>query len=223
MLGNLVVYFRGRTSSIRKLTEDVNRVALQLLTELIHRTLAETKAAANDLPSQIQSAALECVEDFEDRGRIHTLIEAFGAQEVGSHAHRQVSWLCLNVLDPVVPAWKTICDDDAPEQILAELRAWMVDSTRAVDWNRARRQLVGTQGGVRIQDCNACWIEPIARGVAGCANYLHTANIDSAVTTVEDSWAASTEGCWPQSEERTFEKWFVDVAVVNAYHCAHGE
>jgi hypothetical protein len=216
ILGNLVVYYRGRTSSIRKPETDLDAVASQVLEELIRQTRAETEAAPNDLPPHIRAAAAKCVEDFEEDRRIRRLIDSFGPSIVGSDAHMQVSWLCLNVLTPVVPAWKSVCDDDAPEQILAELRGGMSDPSRAVGWERAERPLVGRRNGIPIGDCNACWIEPIARGVAGCANYLRTANVASAVTAIQEAWTAYNEGCWPQSEQRTFEKWFVDVALVYA-------
>lgn len=110
-----------------------------------------------------------------------------------------------------------MCDDDAPEGILAELRQWLDDRSQPVDWDSAEQPLVARCDGVKIVDCVACRVEPIANALAKCAGYLRTANIDSAVRTISDAWGAHAEGCWPEDEERPYEQWFVEVALPRAY------
>ncbi|HEY0076867.1 MAG TPA: hypothetical protein VGB77_22475, partial [Abditibacteriaceae bacterium] len=131
----------------------------------------------------------------------------------------QICWLCINALQPIVPCWKAICDDDAAQQMLDELQRWLNDHSSPINWKMARRPLVARRDGIKIVDCDACRVEPIANALAHCADYLRTANPDSAAKVILEVWGAHAEGCWPEDEDRSYEQWFIEVALPNAYQC----
>jgi len=218
MLGDLVVYYNGHTSSIRKPTRNMRELAIEMLQELARKNYIGIESVPSELPQHIREAAVKYANCPDDDELIRELIVSFGPSTVGSDVHVQVSWLCVNAVQPIAPFWKAMCDDDTPEQTLLKLRRWMNDRAQPVDWELARRTLVGYRDGRRIEDCDACRVEPIAKALASCADYLHTAHLESAVETILEAWGAYSEGCWPESEERPFERWAVEVAIPNAYH-----
>ena len=219
MLGNLVVYYNGRTSSVSKPESNVHETAIQMLQDLVRQNYIEINRVPSELPEPIRQAAAAYVNSFDDDEPIRELLNAFGQSDSGSHVHTQVCWLCINALQPIVPCWKTICDDDAAQQILAELQRWLKDRSYLINWEAARQPLVARRGGIKIEDCDACRVEPIANALAHCADYLQTAHTDSAVKVILEAWGAHAEGCWPADEERPYEQWFIEVALPKAYQC----
>jgi hypothetical protein len=219
VFGDLVVYYNGHTSSARKPQTNTREIAIRMLQELVRVHYVEIDLIPSDLPERIRNAAFEYVNSFDDDEPIRKLIQAFGESTVGSEVHTQISWLCVNALQPIVPFWKAMCDDDGPERTLADLRLWLKDRSHSVDWESARQPALALCDGIKIEDCDACRAEPIAKAVANCADYLQTADTDAAVKTILHAWGAHAEGCWPQDEERPFERWFVEVALPNALRC----
>jgi hypothetical protein len=219
VLGNLVVYYNGRTSSVRKPETNMHETAIEMLQDLVRQNYIEISKVPPELPEPIRIAAAEYVNSFDDDEPIRELIKAFGQATINSHVHTQISRLCINALQPIVPCWKAICDDDAAQQMLAELQRWLNDRSYPINWETARRPLVARRDGIKIVDCDACRVEPIATALAHCADYLQTANTDSAVKVILEAWGAHAEGCWPEDEDRSYEQWFIEVALPNAYHC----
>ena len=219
VLGDLVVYYNGHTASVRKPETNVYETAMQMLQDLVRQNYIEIDRVPGELPEPIRKAAVEYVNSFDEDAPIRELIKAFGQADIGSQVHTQVSWLCINALQPIVPFWKAICDDDAPQQLLAELLRWMNDRSYRINWETARQPLIARRDGLKIVDCDACRVEPIANALAHCAAYLQTANSDSAVKVILEAWGAHAEGCWSEDETRPYEQWFIEVALPNAYQC----
>jgi hypothetical protein len=223
MLGDLVVYYNGHTSSVRKPTTNLREVAVDLLRELVREHHVDISSLSSELPQAIRDAALAYVNGFDDDTLIRDLIESFGSAPAGSVAHSHVSRLCLEALQPIVPFWKFMCDDEGPVQIVGELNRWITDRSFRIDWESARRPFICYRDGQRVQDCDACRVEPIAQAVAHCADYLQTGNMDSAVATLAQACAAYDEGCSPEGEERSFEQWLVEEVLLKAYRFKPGE
>jgi len=202
MLGDLIVYYNGRAKTVRKSTEHVHEIALDLLRQLVEQYYVEMDSVPEELPQRMREAAHVYANSFGEDEPIRALIETFGEALVGSGVHTQVSWLCVNAIQPIVPFWKMMCDDDAPERTLAELGQWLNDRTHPVDWESARQPAVARCDGLRIVDCDACRVEPIAGAVVCCADYLENGDIDSAVGAIFEAQGAKSEGCWPEYEER---------------------
>lgn len=217
MLGDLVVYYNGHTSSVRKPVANLHEVAVDLLRELVRENHVDKSSLPSELPQAIRDAAIAYVNGFDDDTLIRDLIESFGPAPVGSVAHAQVSRLCLDALRPIVPFWKFMCDDFGPERTVWELNQWLRDRSFRIDWELARRPFICYRDGQRVQDCDACRVEPIAQAVTHCADYLQTGKMESAVATLAQACAAYDEGCSPEGEERSFEQWLVEDVLLNAY------
>lgn len=219
MLGDMVVYYNGHTKSVRKPDADTQKVALDMLRQLVQENYVGMGSIPRDLPQRMREAALEYVNSFDDEEPIRALVESFGEASVGSHTHTQLSWLCVNAVQPIVPFWKFMCDDDTPERTLDDLAQWLCNRAHSVDWESARQPAVARRDGLKIVDCDACRAEPIAKAVAHCANYLQNGQIESAVETIFEAWGAHSEGCWPEDEQRPYERWLVEFALPNAFQC----
>src|SRR5687768_9341442 len=96
MLGDLVVYYNGHTSSVRKPETDVHETAIQMLQHLVRQNYIEISGVPTELPEPIRKAATEYVNSFDDEEPIRELIQAFGQSNLNAHVHTQVSWLCIN-------------------------------------------------------------------------------------------------------------------------------
>jgi hypothetical protein len=218
ILGDLVVYYHGRTLSMRKPEADLQRHGEKMLVRLVQECYVDPEIVPRELPEDVRAAAIEYVNSHDNEDAIYTLVESIGESPTGSENHRRVAFLCLNALQPIAPCWKYLADDNAAERLHSELVAWVQDGSKVVDWEKACTPLVGIRDGDRIQDCDACRIEPIANSLAATANYLQTGSTDSAVEALLDAWGAANEGCWPE-ENGEFEQWLVSVALPRAYLC----
>lgn len=219
VLGDLVVNYNGRTASVKKPKTHLHEVALELFQKLVQEHYVPISAIPGELPEPMREAALEYVNSMDEDESVRALILSFGEFPIGSRVHQQVSWLCVNSLHLIVPFCKWMCGDDGPERILASMIRWLKDPSYPLDWESARRPLEARLGGVKIEDCDACRVEPIAQAVACCADYMQTANIDSAVKTLLSAWGAHAEGAWPPDQDQPFELWLVQIALPHAYRC----
>jgi len=215
----LTVYYKGDAETVPKpeREEDVPVVAKQVLQQLVKKRNAEFGCVPEDLPAAIRQAATGYLDSFDDEDQIRALVSSFGVIEVGSDAHQQVSCLVLNALIPIVPCWEELCDDNAPVETHNKLMAWISDRLESIDWETAEQVVVAKRNGERIGDCDACRVEPIARAVAACAKFIRGADISDAVDAISNADYAHSEGCWPNQEKRSFQRWLVENALPKAY------
>jgi hypothetical protein len=209
VLGEMVVYYNGHTSGVENPEENHDEIARGLLRELVREHYVPLEAIAADLPAAIREAAHLYINNLDDEDSSEILVDAFGDAEPGSAAHRQLSWLCVNALTPIVPFWKLMCDSDGPEQTLAALRRWLDDPATPVDWSAAGRPEVALRDGEVVADCDACRLEPTAAAVAATATYLQSADASLAVAALDDACCAWSEGCHPEEKSQRFETWLV--------------
>ncbi|MCH8044701.1 MAG: hypothetical protein IID44_13385 [Planctomycetes bacterium] len=216
----LCVYYNGRSDSAT-LTEDTDNVqlAMQLFQQVVRNNYTRLDRIDADLPTAIREAAFHYVNDIEDDHPdnpdyllSHTLVESFGDQSVGSLAHRRVSWLCVNVLKCVIPAWSASCDHPTAEHTFDQLVHHLRDGVAIDNWDDLCRPAIATRDGHRIVDCVACMVEPIAEGVANTAKYLRHGEPRIAGDVIWDAWCAQSEGAW-RSETVSFQQWVVLVAL----------
>lgn len=216
----LTVYYKGYAENVSKPAreEDVPIVARQILAELVRQREGEMGQVPAELPPVIQEAASNFLDSFDDEEPIHQLIQAFGETEVGSHSHRQVSFLLVNLLTPIVPFWTEMCDDDLPVRTHGELRALLSqENWPNVDWQQLETVAVARRDGEIIGDCDACRVEPMAEAVASCAKFMHTGEQAHAVDCISNAIYATSEGCWVN--EHRFERWLVEVALRRSLAC----
>lgn len=215
----LTVYYKGDAENVPKpeREEDVPIIARQLLEELVRKRNAKCGSVPDGLPASVRRAAAAYLDSFDDEKAVRRLISSFGDCRAGSESHDQVSCLLLNALVPIAPCWTELCDDRVPVETHEQLMEWFVDRNRAVHWDIVERVAVARRNGQVIADCDACRAEPIARAVAACAKFIHHAEISHAVEAVSYADGAHAEGCWPNQEERSFQRWLVEMALPKAY------
>lgn len=218
VLGDLIVNYNGFTTSVRKPAADVRKVALNMFRDLVREHYVPLDAIPTELPQPIREAAHAFLNSFDDDRPTENLVASFGDSTLGSHVHTQLSWLCINVLEPIVPFWKYMCDDDAPEQKFRELRNWLNDPSCEVDWSSACQPDVALSDGVVVADCDACRLKPIARAVAKTAEYLRTADSWAAAKAILSACSAYDEGCQP-SDAPGFEQWVVFDVLPASFRC----
>lgn len=211
----LTVYYRGDAEAVPwpEREEDVPVVARKVLEKLVRERHAKAGSAPRDLPAPVHQAAAEYLDCDDEVKAIEKLVRSFGDLELGTEAHEQVACLLLNTLSPIVIFWEFLCDDDLPMETLRSLKAWYVDRSHEVDWKLARQAAEARRDGEIIVDCDACRAEPIATSVAACASFLHGDGAEHAVEAICHADDAQSEGCWPESEERSFQRWLVEVAL----------
>ncbi|HEY0076347.1 MAG TPA: hypothetical protein VGB77_19770, partial [Abditibacteriaceae bacterium] len=78
VLGDLVVYYNGRTLSIRKPETNMHETAIEMLQDLVRQNYIEISRVPGELPEPIRKAAAEYVNSFDDDEPIRELIKAFG-------------------------------------------------------------------------------------------------------------------------------------------------
>lgn len=219
VLGDLIVNYNGRTSSVALPTRNASEIAIDMLRDLVRLHYVDIEAIPSTLPQDIRLAAHAYLNSFDDVQVVQDLVATFGDSTIGSDVHKRLSWLCVNSLGPIVPCWKMMCDGDEPERTLGELRRWLDDPAHVVDWDLACRPSIAIRNGSVVGDCDACRLEPLARAVASTADYLHTANASSAVAAICSAYGAYAEGCHPQDAPDDFEEWVVFSVLSNSYEC----
>ena len=216
MLG-LTVYYKGDARNARQpaRAEDVLPIAQRLLAQMVRDRAAETPVPDPRLPAEVRRAAEAYLDadPFDDEEAIRRLIASLGETTPGSAAHRRVGRLLLAALSPILPAWRHMCDGEAPIAIHAALRAWFDDPSRPVDWAAAQTPVTPMHDGRPVEDCDICRARPIAQAVAACAAFLYTGEQAAAVTALAQASLAASEGCWPAEEKRSFEQWLIAEAL----------
>lgn len=222
----LRVYYKGN-SDAATLDDgtDQMQLAMELFQGIVRQHYTPMSRIDPTLPSEIRQAAFGFVNDIEidrpddpDYLLSHALVEAFGDQRVGSLAHNRVSWLCLNVLKCVIPAWTASCDHATAEQTFLQLLRHLRDDVVIDNWDDLCQPPIATRNGFPIDDCEACMVEPIAEGVAHGAKYLRDGEPRIAGDVIWNAWCAQDEGAW-RHKSLSFEQWVVFVALPAAHDC----
>jgi len=219
VLQNMIVNYNGFTASATGCPANADEVAKGMLRELVAAHYVRPESIPAELPQSVREAAHRYVNASLEESPVASLVESFGDAEPGSHLHRQLSWMCVNALAMIVPAWKYMCDGNAAEETYLDLRQWLEDPSRPVDWTAARTPAVATRSGMRVGDCDACRLEPIATAVAHTASYLQSADPADATESLESADEAYDEGCHSRDAPDRFGKWLVFEVLPNALAC----
>lgn len=216
ILNEMIVWYNGYTASTHQRKTDADEVAVTLLGELVTKHHVPLEAIPSTLPHAMRLAAHSYVNSFDDEDTTAELVSSFDVAVIGSAGHQQLSWLCVNALSMVVPAWKQMCDGNAAEDTFNNLRQWLHHPRHAVDWQAAVTPAVALRNGVRIGDCDACRLEPIADAVTSTARYLQSAQPADATATLLSVEGAYSEGCHSPAAPDRFVTWLVfDVLPVS--------
>lgn len=218
-MNDMIVNYNGHTASTAERATSANEIALDMLGDLVRDHYVDLKSIPSHLPPAVRQAAHYYLNSLDDDQTVNELVASFGQSTVASQVHRQLSWLCVNALGMIVPFWKLMCDNDAPEQTFRGLRQWLDDPSHPVDWSTARRPSVAMRDGVKVSDCDSCRLEPTADAVAQTADYLQTADASSVVAALLFAAGAYDEGCHSPDTPDRFEKWLVFGALLPACQC----
>jgi hypothetical protein len=222
----LNVYYKGKSAS-ETLVDDaaISQVATRLFEQLVVTHYVKYEQIHSALPNSIRKAAFLFVNDLkdestknQDRKPWQTLVYSFGEQSVGTIEHKRVSWLCLNVLKCVIPAWKAECDDDVVGRRYNQLIHHLRDGIPINNWDELCSKSIPTREGSPIRDCIACMVGPIATGAANAAKYISKADIQAGSEVIFDVWNSQTEGAW-RHKNYSYNKWVVHVALPAAFAC----
>lgn len=209
ILNDMVVNYNGYTSSTSDLATDADEVAVKMLHELVTKHYVQLESIPASIPQAIRLAAHQYVNSSEEETDAGRFIAAFGESATESAVHKKLSWLCVNALSMIVPAWKHMCDGNSAEDTYNNLRQWLQDSTHPVDWPVAKTPAIARRNGVRVGDCDACRLEPTADAVASAAKYLQSGKPDDATAILVSASYAYDEGCHSRDAPDRFEKWLV--------------
>lgn len=206
LLGQMVVNFKGNTSSQIAPEGETHDAAEQMLRTLVQEHCVSISEIPSEWPEDIRQAAHACINSGDDESSLDDLIRSLGEPEPDSLAFKQIAILCLKSLDVVVPAWKEMCDANDLEETTAELWKRLEDPDHSIDWEGACSPKPALRQGKQIKDCDACRAEPLAEAVAATATFLRTANIESAFDALSSASAAHDEGCHPDDEFDSFQR-----------------
>jgi len=224
----LRVYYNGYSDAAVLTADDadLSKLAMELFGKVVRQNYMPLGRISADLPARVREAAYRYANDIEDDLPddpddpdyllSHVLVESFGDQPVGSVPHQQVSWLSLNVLKAVVPAWTRLCDQPTAQTTLDRLIDCVRGGAPIDDWDDLCRPPTATRNGYRIVDCDACRVEPIADGLAHAAKYIRRGGPRLAGDVIFDAWCAQDEGAW-RHETMPFSHWVVLVALPAAF------
>lgn len=206
LLGQLVVNFKGNTSSQIAPEGETHDAAEQMLRTLVQKHYVSISEIPSEWPEDIRLAAYAYTNSGDDESSLDDLICSLGDPQHRSLAFKQIAILCLKSLEVVVPAWKEICDDNELEETTSKLWRWLENPDHAVDWEAAREPRAALRHGKKIEDCDVCRAEPLAEAVAATATFLRTSNIESAFDALSSVSAAHDEGCHPDDEFESFQR-----------------
>lgn len=207
ILSNMVVNYNGYTSKTPKRSSDADEVAVRMLRDLVEKHYVQLESIPTSIPQAIRLAAHQYMNSPEED--TDGFVASFGESGIGSAVHKQLSWLCVNALSMIVPAWKHMCDGNAAEDTYINLRQWLQDSSHPVDWPVATTPAIAKRNGIRVGDCDVCRLEPIADAVASAARYLQSGQPDDATASLLSASDAYDEGCHSRDAPDRFGKWLV--------------
>lgn len=219
ILGDLVINYNGHTASTHQRKTNADAVAKKMLGDLVEKHYVRLETIPAGIPQTIRQAAHHYANGSLEESAAAELVASFGRSIVGSLTHRQLSWLCINGISMIVPAWKHMCDGNAAEEVFADLRQWLQDPLYAVDWATATTPAIALRDGIRVGDCDACRLEPTAEAVAHTARYLLSANAADATAALLSASDAFDEGCHTPDAPDRFEKWLVLNVLKSALDC----
>jgi hypothetical protein len=222
-----VYYYGRRGSKFIKVDRETNidLIARQIFRQLIDKHYTPIERIDPNLPLCIRQAAFNYANSFEDEeldsdyGITNFFVESFGSQSVGSVSHNQVSWLCLNALKCVIPAWTTSCNLPTARNTLNQLLEYMRQGGSISNWEDLCEPPIPTHNGQRINDCEAGMLNSIAEGVAFAARYIRYGNPDDAAEVLCNAYGAADEGAWRSKTGISFNQWVVFVALPTSFDC----
>jgi hypothetical protein len=209
ILNKMIVNYNGYTASIPELATDPNEIAGRMLRDLVMKHYTPLELIPTEIPFAIRVAASQYINSSDEDIAAADFVASFGKSVPSSEVHQQLSWLCVNALSMIVPAWKDMCDSNAAEDTFNNLRRWLQDPTHRVDWETATTPAIGLRNGERVGDCDSCRLEPTADAVANAAKYLRSAEPVHATNCLLSASYAYAEGCHSQDAPDRFEKWLV--------------
>lgn len=223
ILDRMVVNYSRYTTSTHEFQTNAAAVVERMLRELVEKHYTRLGSIPSAIPQTIRLAAHRYVNrlinSVDEDEATADLVASFGESVTGSAAHRQLSWLCVNSISMIVPAWKFMCDGNAPEETFNTLRNWLQNPEQVVDWSAAMTPVIPLRKGARIDDCHACRLEPTADAVASTARYLRSADIADAIAALCAACYAYDEGCHSSDAPERFEKWLVFDVLSTALAC----
>lgn len=205
----MIVNYNGYTASIPELTTDANEVAERMLRDLVTKHYIPLELIPETIPLAIRVAAVQYINSAEEDVAGAEFVASFGESVPASEVHQQLSWLCVNALSMIVPAWKYMCDSNTAEDTFNSLQQWLQDPSHRVDWQAATTPAIALRDGVRVGDCDACRLEPTADAVANAARYLQSAEPAHATNCLLSANEAYGEGCHSRDAPDRFPKWLV--------------
>ncbi|PQO25369.1 hypothetical protein C5Y96_23805 [Blastopirellula marina] len=219
ILHDMVVNYNGHAASTPQRASDAEEVALSMLRDLVAKHYMPLESIPPDIPPAIRIAAHQYVNSNDDESVTADFVASFGPSVASSAVHRQLSWLCVNALSMIVPAWQHMCDSNVAEETFHALRKWLQAPRHEVDWQTATSPAVALRDGVRVGDCDACRLEPIADAVASAARYLQSADSADASACLLSVSYAYDEGCHTRDAPDRFEKWLVFDVLQTSLEC----
>ncbi len=226
VLGDMVVYYDGQTAKTPLSKANVADTPWRMLRELVEKYYTRLDSISLTIPQAVRLSARELVNTGFRLGNARReeavtakFVMSFGESVAGSLVHQQLSWLCINAVSLIVPAWKHLCDGNAAEETFESLRRWLQDPTQTVDWSSAVQPAVALRAGIRVGDCDTCRLELIADAVASSARYLQSADSAEATATLLSATWAYEEGCHPQDAPERFEKRLIHEVLPAAIEC----
>ncbi|QDU37203.1 hypothetical protein Mal4_15120 [Maioricimonas rarisocia] len=219
VLQDMIVNYNGFTASTNGCPSNADEVAKGMLRQLVAAHYVRPESIPAGLPPSVREAAHRYINESLEESQAASFVASFGKAERGALLHRQLSWMCVNALAMIVPAWKYMCDGNAAEETYLDLRQWLGDPSHPVDWKSATTPAVATRDGLRVGDCDACRLEPIASAVAHTARYLQSADPADATESLESADEAYDEGCHSRGAPDRFSKWLVFDVLPRALAC----
>jgi len=219
VLDQMVVNYNGHTASTGQQERNADQVATRMLADLVRTHYVRLDSVPAGIPESIRLAAQRYANESLEESATANLVASFGRSSIGSHTHQQVSWLCVNGISMIVPAWKQMCDGNAAEETFTNLRQWLLDPRHAVDWETVTTPAIALRDGVPIGDCDACRLEPTAEAVAHTARYLKVADAADATAALLSASYAYNEGCHAPDAPDRFGKWLVWNVLESAVEC----
>ncbi len=213
ILNDMVVNYNGFTASTPERTTDGDDVAVSMLRDLIAKHYARLESIPTEIPHAIRLAAHRYINSLDEETAVSDFVASFGESETEAAIRQQLSWLCVNALSMIVPAWKHRCDGNAAEDTFNDLQQWLQDPMHRVDWQTVTIPAVALRNGNRVGDCDACRLEPIADAVANAARYLRSAGTANVTACLLSASYAYAEACHSRDTPDRFEEWLVFEAL----------
>ena len=219
ILNDMVVNYNGHAASTPQRKTDADPVAVRMLRDLVEKHYARLESIPSGIPHSIRLAAHRYVNSADEESAAAELVASFGDSIAGSTVHQQLSWLCVNAISMIVPAWKYMCDGNAAGETFYNLRQWLEDPMHAMDWSIVTTPAIALRNGVRVGDCDACRLVPIADAVASTARFLQSAQSADATAALISASCAFDEGCHSSDAPDRFEKWLIFDVLQTALVC----